>query len=199
MKDVPELHGHGAAAPVAAVGLPGQRRGMGGRLQDGRELPHRREGGGPATMQRFRTRGTAAAAYRDAKPDAPGRSETDARSQPDRDRNASADRQDRPRPSISGSTRQSLAEPERVLGRAGQADRLDQALHQGDERLVRRRRVDQLVRGRHAQRLLQLHRPAPGASTPTRPRSCGKATTRRKTARSPIANCTSRCAGSPMC
>ena len=48
-----------------------------------------------------------------------------------------------------------------ILGRARQADRLDQALYARSERLLRRRRVDPLVRGRHAQRLLQLHRPPP--------------------------------------
>jgi ABC-type transport system involved in cytochrome c biogenesis ATPase subunit len=51
----------------------------------------------------------------------------------------------------------------RVLGRAGQADRLDQALHQGQGHLLRPpRRVDPLVRGRHAERLRQLRRPPPG-------------------------------------
>ena len=42
-------------------------------------------------------------------------------------------------------------------------------------------RLDQMVRGRHAQRLLQLPRPAPRRSAATRPRSSGKATTRRTT------------------
>ena len=36
-------------------------------------------------------------------------------------------------------------------------------------------------------------------SAATRPRSCGRATTRPRTARSPTASCTRRCAGSPMC
>ena len=53
--------------------------------------------------------------------------------------------------------------PERLLGRAGQAHRLDQAFHQGQEHLLRpAQRLDQMVRGRHAQRRLQLHRPASG-------------------------------------
>ena len=52
--------------------------------------------------------------------------------------------------------------PGRLLGRDGQAHRLDQALHQGQEHLLRaRQRLDQMVRGRHAQRL------APTASTAT--------------------------------
>ena len=45
----------------------------------------------------------------------------------------------------------------------------------------------------------QLHRPAPGQARRTRPPSSGKATTRRSTATSPTASCTSRCAGSPTC
>ena len=50
---------------------------------------------------------------------------------------------------------------QRLLGRAGQAGRLDQALHQGREHLVRaRQHLDQMVRGRRAQRRLELHRPA---------------------------------------
>ena len=52
--------------------------------------------------------------------------------------------------------------PGRVLGRGRQAHRLDQALHEGQEHLLRaRKRVDQVVRGRHPQRVGQLHRPAP--------------------------------------
>ena len=67
--------------------------------------------------------------------------------------------------------------PERVLGRAGQAHRLDQALHQGQEHLLRQaQRLDQMVRGRRHQRRLQLHRPASAHARPTRPRSSGKAT-----------------------
>ena len=48
-----------------------------------------------------------------------------------------------------------------VLGRARQAHRLDQAIYQSAERLLRRRCPYRLVRGRHAQRLAQLHRPPP--------------------------------------
>jgi acetyl-CoA synthetase len=56
---------------------------------------------------------------------------------------------------------------------------------------TRRRHIDQVVRGRHAQRLRQLHRPPPARSAATRSRSSGKATTRTSTRRSPIASCTS--------
>ncbi len=50
----------------------------------------------------------------------------------------------------------------RLLARAGQAHRMDQALHQGEERQLRLpRRLHQMVRGRLAQPLGQLHRPAP--------------------------------------
>ena len=51
-----------------------------------------------------------------------------------------------------------------VLGRARQADRLDQAVYQGAERLVRGRCSYRLVRGRNAQRLVQLHRPPSAAA-----------------------------------
>ena len=64
------------------------------------------------------------------------------------------------RPTISGSTTQSIADPEKLLGRAGQAAALDQALHQGQGRQLSRRRPHPLVRGRHAERLGQLPRPA---------------------------------------
>ena len=48
----------------------------------------------------------------------------------------------------------------RLLGRARQAHRLDQALHQGEEHLVRSAsRLDQVVRGRGDQRRAELHRP----------------------------------------
>ena len=64
--------------------------------------------------------------------------------------------------------KRSVDDPQRLLGRDGQAHRLDQALHQGQEHLLRaRQRVDQMVRGRHAQRLRQLHRPPP--QEPRRP------------------------------
>ena len=52
--------------------------------------------------------------------------------------------------------------PGRLLGRAGAPARLDQALHPGQEHVVRLpRRLDQVVRGRQAQRLGELHRPPP--------------------------------------
>ena len=65
-----------------------------------------------------------------------------------------------------GRVREALREERReagqVLGQAGQADRLDQALHARQEHVLRlSRRLDQMVRGRHAQRLGQLHRPPP--------------------------------------
>ena len=58
--------------------------------------------------------------------------------------------------------------PQSVLGRDRQAHRLDQALHQGQEHLLcARQRLHQVVRGRHAQRLRQLRRPA--SEDPRRP------------------------------
>jgi hypothetical protein len=60
--------------------------------------------------------------------------------------------------------------PQRLLGRGGQAHPLVQALHQGQEHLVRSaRRVDQMVRGRRHQRRLQLPRsPSRQAQRPGR-------------------------------
>ena len=52
------------------------------------------------------------------------------------------------------------AGPGGLLGRDGQAAGLDQAADPDQEHLVRGRRRDPLVRGRRAQRQLQLHRPA---------------------------------------
>ena len=53
--------------------------------------------------------------------------------------------------------------PARVLGRARQAHRLVQALHEGQGHLLRHpSRRDQMVRGRRHQRRLQLHRSPPG-------------------------------------
>jgi acetyl-CoA synthetase len=50
--------------------------------------------------------------------------------------------------------------PGGLLGRARQAHRLDQALHQGEEHQLRSGQcLDQMVRGRHAERLGQLRRP----------------------------------------
>ena len=54
----------------------------------------------------------------------------------------------------------SVSRPQRLLGRAGQAHRLDEALPQGRERLLRpRQHLDQMVRGRRPERRLELHRP----------------------------------------
>ena len=49
---------------------------------------------------------------------------------------------------------------QRLLGRTGQAHRLDEALPQGRERLLRpRQHLDQMVRGWRPERRLELHRP----------------------------------------
>ena len=70
-------------------------------------------------------------------------------------------RQDRRR-DLSRLVREERCRPGRLLGRARQADRLDQAVFQGEEHLLRpRRHRHPLVRGRHAQRRRQLRRPAP--------------------------------------
>ena len=85
----------------------------------------------------------------------------------------------------------SIADPERLLGRARQAHRLDQALHQGEEHLLRSApRLDQMVRGRRAQRRRRTASTATSRSAATRSRSSGKATIPRTTARSPTASCT---------
>ena len=82
---------------------------------------------------------------------------------------------------ISGDVRAVAEGPRRVLGRARQAHRLDQALHQGQERLVRSaQRLDQMVRGRRHQRRASIASTAICPSAPTRPRSSGKATIPRK-------------------
>ena len=82
-----------------------------------------------------------------------------------------------------------------VLGRGGQAHPLVQALHAGQEHQFRpRQRGDPLVRGRHHQRGLQLHRPAPRTPAATRWRSSGRATTRPSRRTSPTASCTTRSA-----
>ena len=50
----------------------------------------------------------------------------------------------------------------RLLGRAGEAHRLAEAVHQGQEHDLRlSRRLHKMVRGRRAERLGELHRPAP--------------------------------------
>jgi hypothetical protein len=89
--------------------------------------------------------------------------------------------------------------PRRLLGRRGQADRLDQALHQGQEHLLRARPdLDQVVRGRHAQRLGQLRRPPP--RHPRRPDrdhlGAGRSEGPRPST-SPIASCIARSARWP--
>ena len=57
--------------------------------------------------------------------------------------------------------RQERRQAGQVLGQGRQAHRLDQALHHRQEHFVRLSRyLDQMVRGRHAQRRRQLHRPA---------------------------------------
>ena len=84
---------------------------------------------------------------------------------------------------------------QRLLDRAGQARRLDQALHQGREHLVRARQyLDQMVRGRRPQRRLELHRPASATSAATRPRSSGRATIPPNPSTSPTGSCTTRSA-----
>ena len=80
-------------------------------------------------------------------------------------------------PSTRRCTTRSINDPERLLGRAGQAHRLDQALHQGQEHLLRRRqRLDQMVRGRRHSTSPTTASTAISPSAPTRPRSSGRAT-----------------------
>ena len=79
--------------------------------------------------------------------------------------------------------------PRRVLGRARQAHRLDQAVHQGEEHQLRARRgLDQMVRGRRHQRSPTTASTATSPSAATRSRSSGKATTPTTPSRSPIAS-----------
>ena len=55
----------------------------------------------------------------------------------------------------------SIADPDKFWGEQAKRIDLDQALHQGEEHLLRAgQHLDQMVRGRHAQRLLQLRRPS---------------------------------------
>ena len=55
----------------------------------------------------------------------------------------------------------SVADPDKFWGEQGKRVDWIKPYHQGEEHLVRARQcLDQMVRGRHAQRLLQLHRPA---------------------------------------
>ena len=73
---------------------------------------------------------------------------------------------------------QSLQDPDGFWREQAQAAALDQALHQGEEHELHRRCRDQMVRGRHAQRRPTTASTGISPSAPTRPRSCGKATTR---------------------
>ena len=90
--------------------------------------------------------------------------------------------------------------PRRVLGRARQARRLDQALHQGQEHLLCARATSPSNGTRTAPSTS-----APTASTATcrsaatRSPSSGRATTRPTMRRSPTASCTSASASSPTC
>ena len=83
---------------------------------------------------------------------------------------------------------------------AEQAKRIDwiKPLQQGEEHLLRpAQRLDQMVRGRHAQRLPTTASTAIWPNAATRPPSSGKATIRRTTRSSPTSNCTPRSAASP--
>ncbi len=58
--------------------------------------------------------------------------------------------------------------PERLLGRASQAPRLDEGPHQNRKLVIRaRQHLDQMVRGRRLERRLELHRPP--SAHPRRP------------------------------
>ena len=92
----------------------------------------------------------------------------------------------------------SVSDPERLLGRTGQAHRLDQAVHQGREHLLRpRQHFDQMVRGRRPQRRLELHRPP--SRNPRRPdrHHLGGRRPLADRSTSPIGSCTTRSAGWP--
>ena len=78
----------------------------------------------------------------------------------------------------------SINDPNGFWARAGQAPRLDQAVHQGQEHLASvPRHLDQMVRGRHAQRLPTTASTGISPSAATRPRSSGKATIPRTTSK----------------
>src|SRR5262249_11586678 len=63
---------------------------------------------------------------------------------------------------IQGDVRALAQGSEWLLGRGGQAPALVQSADQDQEQLLRpRQRLDQMVRGRRPQRVLQLHRSAP--------------------------------------
>ena len=89
----------------------------------------------------------------------------------------------------------------RFWGEQARRHRLDQALHAGQEHLLQApRRLDQVVRGRHAQRLGQLPRPPPRRRAATRPPSSGRATTRTSTAHDHLPRAArARSAASPTC
>ena len=94
---------------------------------------------------------------------------------------------------------QSLADPDRFWAEHGKRidwikpfTKVRNASFEGDVH-------DRLVRGRHAQRLRTTASTGICRSAPTRPRSCGRATTRARTGASPTASCTRRSAGSPTC
>ena len=69
------------------------------------------------------------------------------------------------------------AEPDAFWAEEGQAHRLDQAADEDQEHQLHRRCLDQMVRGRHAERRGQLPGPASGRRAATRWRSSGRATT----------------------
>ena len=94
----------------------------------------------------------------------------------------------------------SVADPDAFWGEHGQAARLDRALHPGQAHLLRLpQRLDQVVRGRQAQRLRQLHRPPP--RHPRRPDRdhLGERRPARSRSTSATASCTSRSRSSATC
>ena len=75
--------------------------------------------------------------------------------------------------------KRSVEDPNGFWGEMGKRIDWIKPYTQGQEHLLRlRERVDQMVRGRHAQRVRQLHRPPPQERAPTRSPSSGKATIR---------------------
>ena len=97
---------------------------------------------------------------------------------------------------IPGAVRRGRARLRGLLGPAGAREpALEQAVHQDAGRI--RRAVLQMVRGRQAERLLQLPGPPPGnGNARTRPRSSSRPTTARSP-RSPTRNCMRASASSP--
>ena len=88
-------------------------------------------------------------------------------------------------------------DPGRVLGRAVPPHRLDEAADQDQEHQLHRRRLDQVVRGRHAERVRLLPRPASGDARRSDRDHLGERRPVRQPSTSPIASCTSRSAGWP--